>query len=1292
MDEFEDVLKKLNKYDRTNVFSKIWFCWMCPYFVKGWKKEVDEDDIYRHRRKHGSELLGNKLDAAWKCEIKNNKKPSLLRVLVKLFLGEVCLIYILICIAESLRMLQPMLMSRLLSYYDNNATEGNKNEAYMYAVLIVSVLFISVPCLHFFQMNVLQVGLKLRIACCALIYRKALKLNKAALGEVTIGQMINLLSNDVSRFDSCLQELHHLWVGPLETVIVMYLTYYYMGYSALAGPLFLLCFVPFQSYLGKLISKFRLRIALRTDQRVRLMNEVITGIQVIKMYTWEAAFAKAVDLARGKEMKSIRSASYIRAINVSCALILNRVAIYLCILAYVLTGNVLTSSYVYTMTTYFRLLNSVSMFFPRAVTTAFEVYVSIKRIQNFLLYEEIEPRAVEAPKITDDEKSCIGIYLKDVSVRWRNDSSDYTLENITIEAVPRRLTVIVGSVGSGKTTLLHVILRELYPVEGTANIVGAVSYASQEPWLFGASVRQNILFGQKFNKAKYDEVIRVCALERDFELLSHGDHTLIGERGVSLSGGQRARINLARAVYKEADIYLLDDPLSAVDTHVGKHLFEKCICGYLGSKCVILVTHQLQYLKNANSIYMLEDGKIKASGSYTDVKSSGKVFSRLVSQIEDEEEVRRKSVAPKEKKEHEVQVLEKESKATGNVPLSVYRDFAKAGGGFLKVLILILGFVLSQSSDSIAEYYVTWWVNIEQVRSSNTSAPTEATVNVSQSDAKITADDPYANWWLISLYTSDEGALTYYTLICMAVVVLCLARSLYFFNWCLTVSTRLHKSMMDNIVYSSMLFFSKNPSGRILNRFSKDIGSLDELLPFTLLDTVQIGLRVLAISIVIGSLSYWIIIPSIVILVIFYLLRTVYLQTSTAVKRIESITRSPVFTHLSTSLQGLTTIRALKAEDALTKEFDNYQNRNSAAYFMFIGASRTFGFWLDAICVIYVGVAIIILLFVKSESFGGNIGLALTQAMGITGMFQWGMRQWSELENQMTSVERVQEYAALKQEADEGKYQPPENWPDKGKIEFDKMSLQYTPEEPFVLKKVTFVIQPKEKVGIVGRTGAGKSSLIQALFRLAHIEGSILIDNVNTKTVPLKRLRSSISIIPQEPVLFSGTFRRNLDPFDEYKDEALWNALEEVELKSMVAELPSGLNHPVTEGGGNLSVGQRQLVCLARAILRNNKILVMDEATSNVDPQTDALIQKTIRKTFHDCTVLTIAHRLHTVMDSDKILVMDAGRSVEFDHPHLLLQDEESIFYSLVRQTGKTTAEALQKIAEENYKNRQDAD
>ncbi|CAH1980241.1 unnamed protein product [Acanthoscelides obtectus] len=1035
-------------------------------------------------------------------------------------------------------MLQPLLMARLLSYYDSNAAGEDKNEAYMYAILIVLLLFLSVLCMHVFQMNIMQVGLKLRIACCALIYRKSLKLNRSALGEVTIGQMVNLLSNDVSRFDACTSMFHHLWVGPVEILIVMYLTYYYMGYTALVGTLFLLFFIPVQSYMGKLISKFRLRTALRTDQRVRLMNEVISGIQVIKMYTWEEAFAKAVELVRRNEMTCIKSASYIRAISMSCGLILNRTAIYLCILVYVLTGSVLTSSYVYTMTTFFRLLNSVTMFFPQAITSSCEVYVSVKRIEKFLLYEEIEPRFREDQRLSDDEKSHIGINLKNASIKWRKDATDYILENITMEAGSRRLTVIVGSVGSGKTTLLHVFLKELYPVEGTARILGTVSYASQEPWLFGASIRQNILFGQKYIKSKYDEVVRVCALERDFELLAHGDHTLIGERGVSLSGGQRARVNLARAVYKEADIYLLDDPLSAVDTHVGKHLFEKCICGYLGSKCVILVTHQLQYLKRANSIYMLEDGKIKASGSYSDIKASGTIFTRLASQIEDEDEVRRKSAVPKEKEEHEVQVLEKEAKASGNVPWSVYRDFLNAGGGTMNVVILILGFVLSQSSDSIAEYFVTWWVNIEQVRSSNASTPTALTVSLNDSDSRPTIEDPYADWWLRPLFSDSEKAIAYYSALCISIVVLTLARSIYFYNWCLTASTTLHKYMMDNIVYSSMLFFSKNPSGRILNRFSKDIGSLDEMLPYTLLDTVQIGVRVVAISIVIGSLSYWIVIPSIVIVVLFYILRTVYLQTSRDVKRIESITRSPIFTHLSTSLQGLTTIRALKAEQTLTKEFDIYQNKNTAAYFMFLGASRTFGFWLDAICVLYVAAAIFILLFVKSETFGGNIGLALTQAMGITGMFQWGMRQWSELENQMTSVQRVQEYAVLKQEADEGKYQPPTEWPDKGKVEFDNMSLQYSPNEPFILKKVTIVVQPREKVGIVGRTGAGKSSLIQALFRLAHVEGRILIDNIDTKTIPLKRLRSSISIIPQEPVLFSGTFRRNLDPFDEYKDEA----------------------------------------------------------------------------------------------------------------------------------------------------------
>ncbi|KAJ8929218.1 hypothetical protein NQ314_018097 [Rhamnusium bicolor] len=444
--------------------------------------------------------------------------------------------------------------------------------------------------------------------------------------------------------------------------------------------------------------------------------------------------------------------------------------------------------------------------------------------------------------------------------------------------------------------------------------------------------------------------------------------------------------------------------------------------------------------------------------------------------------------------------------------------------------------------------------------------------------------------------------------------------------------------MFDKIVYATMRFFNINPSGRILNRFSKDVGVLDETLPLTFLDTVEVS-------------------------------------------------RSPIYTHLSASLQGITTIRAFGAQEILKKEFDNFQNQYSAPGYMILAANRTFGFWLDIHCVVYIALVTISILFIESEMFGGNVGLALTQSMTLTGMFQWGMRQWSELENTMTSVERIQEYTEVTPEKDEKTKDPPRLWPEKGNIKFDRMCLRYSPEDSYVLNNLTFEIKSNEKVGIVGRTGAGKSSLITALFRLTDIDGNIFIDEINTKEIPLNILRSKISIIPQEPVLFSGSLRNNLDPFDQYNDDVLWSALTEVELKNAVSSLPAGLGSKVSEGGSNFSIGQRQLLCLARAIIRQNKILILDEATANVDPHTDGLIQTTIRQKFLDCTVLTIAHRLHTIMDSDKVLVMDAGKAVEFDHPHKLLQDQNGVFYGLVMQTGKAMAENLIAIAEENYNN-----
>lgn len=411
----------------------------------------------------------------------------------------------------------------------------------------------------------------------------------------------------------------------------------------------------------------------------------------------------------------------------SCSLVLNRTAVFLCIAIYVLTGNPLTASYAFTTASFYKIMNNVTKFFPMAILEVAEMFISIRRIKQFLLFDELIADGIYIDAgfgSMTEEKNHLQqlkglqsvsprIELKNVTVKWVKTLSENNLEHITLKAKATDLFAVVGPVGSGKSTLLHIILKELSPIEGTVNVVGTVSYASQEPWLFGASVRQNILFGQEYDEKKYREVVKVCALERDFTLFSHGDRTLVGERGLALSGGQRARINLARAVYKEADIYLLDDPLSAVDTHVGKQLFDDCICEYLKTKCVILVTHQLQYLKKVDRIIFLKGGRMQISGSYQDLKESNTNFTKMLADIEEEEEEeskqRKQNVKEDDENDLAVQKLASEGKGTGGISWHVYKSYMKAGGHWIKVVLLALVFVFSQALDSISEYFVTYW-------------------------------------------------------------------------------------------------------------------------------------------------------------------------------------------------------------------------------------------------------------------------------------------------------------------------------------------------------------------------------------------------------------------------------------------------------------------------------------------------------------------------------------------------------------------------------------------------------
>ncbi|XP_014296340.1 probable multidrug resistance-associated protein lethal(2)03659 [Microplitis demolitor] len=1343
MDAKVDIELKKNLREGVNPLSAFTFSWVLKIFWTGFKRDLEVEDLPRPLKEHKSSVLGDKLSAVWNKKVKQYyankklieksgrlnsnskgkhkkiKKPSLLNALIRVFGARYTLYGIALGFEELVvRVLQPLALVGLLRFF--TTPDISKTEAFLYAGGVIMCSVINIIILHPSFLAIFHMGMKLQVACRSLIYRKALKLSRTALGESTAGQVVNLLSNDVNKIDPAVIFFHYLWIGPVGTVIMTYLMYQEVGVAAIIGVASLLMFIPLQVWLGKKSSILRLRTAILTDERIRLTNEIISGIQAIKMYAWEHPFSNFIEVARKKEMQVIRQSSYIRGVIMSFLNFSSGLSLFITILAHLLSGHQITAETVYMLTAYYSILRQImTLFLPLGLSAVAEILVSIKRLENFLMYEEMEVNNNGSSKnsqnnlgknsrennIDSDDKDTKdeemvellanfnegSISLNGVYAKWLGSDREDTLKKINIHIEPGQLVAVVGQVGSGKTSLLNAILKELPAHTGSVDVGGKVAYASQEPWLFASSVRQNILFGRPWDARKYDKVVKVCQLKRDFSLFPYGDKTIVGERGVSLSGGQRARINLARAVYSDAPIFLLDDPLSAVDAHVGKHMFEECVEKYLNGKTRILVTHQIQFLSNVEKIIVMKDGAIIAEGSYNKLVKMGVDFGRLLDSEpkEESEETmsqprsitgsRKVSVASinsvmtndatAQGQAEPEEVAEMRSK--GSIGGHIYASYFKAGGNGCLIFMVLLLCILAQFAASSGDVFVAYWVNREQENSNNFTLS-----SLTQTPNQKSGLSDSERFTCIYIFT----ALTVFT------IIITFTRSFGFFNLCVRASERLHDKMFRSISRAPMRFFNTNSSGRVLNRFSRDMGVIDESLPMAMIDCIQAAMSLIATIVIVASVNVWLLIPTIIIFGVFYGLRAVYIPTSRSVKRLESITRSPVYSHLNTTLQGLPTIRSFNAEEILTKEFDHHQDLHSSAWYIFIASSRTFGYWLDLFCLIYISLVTTSFLFMTTDDNdkyeGGNVGLAITQSIGIAGMFQWGMRQATEVENQMTSVERVLEYTNIESEpALESlpEKKPKDDWPSRGKVEFKRVYLAYSPLEPPVLRNLNFTIEPREKIGIVGRTGAGKSSLIAALFRLADIEGNIEIDGVDTGEIGLHDFRVKISIIPQEPFLFSGTLRRNLDPFEQYPDSILWSALEDVELKEM------GLEGHVNEGGTNLSVGQRQLVCLARAIVRNNKVLVLDEATANVDPRTDEFIQKTIRRKFADCTILTIAHRLNTVMDSDRILVMDAGSAVEFDHPYILLQNEDGYLSNMVKETGVTMIEALKNVAKQNY-------
>uniref|UniRef100_G3PLJ6 Multidrug resistance-associated protein 4 n=1 Tax=Gasterosteus aculeatus aculeatus TaxID=481459 RepID=G3PLJ6_GASAC len=1350
------TMGKVSKDTRTNpsatagLLSKVFFWWLNPLFRTGYKRKLEEDDLYEVLPEDRSETLGQDLQRIWDHEFQKATKelrtPRLSKCIILCYWKPYAVLGFFTLVEEIIKVIQPVLLGQMILYFESydpeNMTALYKTLGYAAGMSLCTIGLALLHHLYFYHVQ--RAGMKIRVAMCHMIYNKSLRLSSLAMGKTTTGQIVNLLSNDVNKFDDVTIFLHFLWVGPLQAAVVVGLLWVEIGPSCLAGMVVLLFLMPMQTMFGRLFSTFRSKTAAFTDNRIRIMNEVVSGMRIIKMYAWEKPFSALVSEVRRKEISMILKSSYLRGLNMASFFCSSKIILFVTFTLYVLLGNTITASRVFvTVSLYSAVRLTVTLFFPSAIEKLFESRVSVRRIQEFLMLDEVVKNKTIVPHKGENEAL---VEIQDLVCYWDKSLDAPTLQNLSLTLKSNQLLAVIGPVGAGKvgylrtrrvishlenwnekssqgacvhfpkshlffpllavtsvqSSLLSTILGELPSDKGVLEVKGQLTYAAQQPWVFPGTIRSNILFGKELDPKKYERVIKACALKRDLELLPDGDLTLIGDRGATLSGGQKARVNLARSVYEDADIYLLDDPLSAVDAEVGRHLFEQCICGLLKNKSRILVTHQLQYLKAADQIVVLKEGHMVAKGKYIELQQSGVDFTSLLKEEEEEQQQPPKDILKRTRTLSEnsqtssaqsvkdgdqlpgeaVQTVAEESSAQGNIGVRLYVKYLKAGAGVVLLLIVIALNLLAQVAYIMTDWWLAHWADKqEELSNNNSSLPNGLNTTAPPSQLNTTAELD------TTFYLSVYGGLT------AATIVFGFARNLSLFHVLVKSAQSLHNRMFKSILATPVRFFDINPIGRVLNRFSKDIGQLDSNMPWTFVDFIQLFLQILGVICVAVSVIPWILIPVIPLLFLFLYLRRYFLRTAINVKRLEATTRSPVFSHLSSSLQGLWTIRAFGAEERFQKAFDAHQDLHSEAWFLFLTTSRWFAVRLDGMCAIFVSITIFGCLLLRDQLDAGSVGLALTYAVTLMGMFPWGVRQSAEVENMMTSVERVVEYTELESEAPwETEKRPPPDWPNKGLVTFDGVSFSYGGDGPTVLHDMTAMFRPKEKVGVVGRTGAGKSSLVSALFRLAEPQGKIYIDGVLTSEIGLHDLRKKMSIIPQDPVLFTGSMRKNLDPFDQHSDEELWKALEEVQLKPVVEELPGKLETVLAESGANFSVGQRQLVCLARAVLRKNRILVIDEATANVDPRTDELIQKTIRDKFSECTVLTIAHRLNTIVDSDRILVLDAGRIHAYDQPYNLLQDTEGIFFKMVQQTGKQEAAALLAAAKRVHDRRTHSD
>ncbi|XP_043243521.1 multidrug resistance-associated protein 5-like isoform X2 [Amphibalanus amphitrite] len=1326
------VEKAAMPVDKVGMLSFTTFSWMTSIMWKAYRKGLKVDDLPRISPLESCEYNARRLEFMWTDEVKRHglKHASFRRAVwrfirTRIFVGMSVFVMCLI-----MGLLGPtVFMRRLLEFaQDEDAPleEGIWWTVGLIACEVLRVLFFTA----LWGINY-RTGIRLRSACLTVLYRKLMKL--PSLGDKSVGQVVNLFANDAQRiFDLCV--FGPLIIGgpviALGGVIYIGLV---LGPYALFGMIAFILFYPLQFMLSRITGYLRRRTIVVTDRRVQLMHEILAAIKLIKQYAWEATFVKRITAARSSERSLLQRAAYVQSVSIALAPTVPVISAIITFLCHVGAGYNLTAAQAFAYLALMPIIEISQHCIAYGAPVLAEGLVVLSRMKSILLMEEQQPY-VEVPSDVNQ-----AVVLQSATLAWDavggdNDSAGAAAKNkdangdgrgaetealrpalpipsrdalIDIDLVVPKGTLvgICGPVGAGKSSLLSAVLGLMRLRSGQVALDGSCAYVGQQPWILNATLKENIRFGHSFDAKRYFTALRACSLHKDVTTLPGGDETEIGERGINLSGGQKQRVALARALYADREIYLLDDPLAAVDSHVGKHIFQEYIKTALKDKTVLFVTHQLQYLSQCDTVCLLKEGRVVESGTHAKLMSDAAEYAALISTYVEEEEqdeaqdgqtdtevllevaqsrsglglteeaVRRaSSEVARRRSSHSAdgahtvkgdatsagaQLTNAETLEKGAISGRTYKAYIQAGGGFLMASLVMMVFIVNVASAAFSSWWLSHW--LEQ-GSGNT------TIEV-------------GNQTMVSDRITDHPRLDFYQLVYGLSVVTILATSLirgfFFMRVTLAASSRLHDRLFHRVLRAPMALFDTTPVGRLLNLFSRDLDEIDVRLPFTTETFLQNSLMILTSLFFVAMVFPWFLVPLAVIAAVFLFVRAVFSVGVRDLKRLENVTRAPTYSHVITTVNGLATIHAFGKEREFINRFMGQFDDNSSAFYLFNCSMRWVAIRLDSLTVTITALTSVFVLASHGVVPAAFAGLAMAYAAQLSGLFQFTVRLSSETEARFTSVERIDAYTAcMAQEAPAvvPSNRPAADWPQAGRVSFSRVCLRYRPELPQVLKNVTFDVHAQEKIGIVGRTGSGKSSIGVALFRLVEPEaGRVLVDGVDVSTVGLADLRSRLSIIPQDPVLFLGTVRYNLDPFDHYSDAQVWQALERTHMKQKVAALELQLQAPVLENGENFSVGERQLICMARALLRHSKILLMDEATASIDTETDSLIQTTIREAFSSCTVLTIAHRLNTVLASSRVLVLDAGQVVEFGKPSVLLAHPNSMFAAMVAAANAAT-------------------